>query len=448
MSSTLSSVWAARLVRVSASCPWRATLLSSLALLFSTFAGHASFAQEADGSPRSWVQVKGSDTIGEHLGQALIQAYSTADGEIRWESLGSSTGFVGLFDGSADIAAASRSIRPAEVARAESLDLKLQEYVIGYDGIAVIVHRGNPVRALSMQQLARIFRGDVRRWSSLGGQDLPIHLLSRPSYSGTHGFFLDSVVRTRPFDENADFAADTRFVEETDEILLEVSRDPSAISYVGLGFLAERPGQVQALALSDGDRRSPVLPNLESVRAGTYPIYRPLYLYASQRLPSRARDFLSFILSSRGQAQVASFGFIPLDVEGQVDVATSADPTDVAAAPTSRRPVRIYFAFASTELDADARATLEELARRARETTDHIEVTGHTDSIGNREVNRFVSARRASAAAGYLEILGVPRERIELRARGFDEPVATNTKVDGRSRNRRVDLRFIRTPTD
>jgi phosphate transport system substrate-binding protein len=124
------------------------------------------------------VQVKGSDTIGGKLGQDLARAYMARhpEVEVRWEALGSATAFVGLLDGSAQLGASSRTVKESELADARKMGVELREYVIGYDGIAVIVHPDNPVSALTVAQLSDVFTGKVRNWSEVGGppaQDAP-----------------------------------------------------------------------------------------------------------------------------------------------------------------------------------------------------------------------------------------------------------------------------------
>ena len=112
------------------------------------------------------VRVEGSDTIGGALGIAIAEAFHAQypEARVEWEGLGSSTAFVGLFDGSADLGASSRAINEAEAAEAKRQGVRLREYVIGYDGIAVIVHPDNPIASLTVQQLSEIFQGRISDW--------------------------------------------------------------------------------------------------------------------------------------------------------------------------------------------------------------------------------------------------------------------------------------------
>jgi phosphate binding protein len=414
--------------------------LLTAGMLSACVAASPAAAESPEAAPRASVRVKGSDTIGEHLGQALAKAYMAehAETSVAWESLGSSTAFVGLLDGSADLGASSRAVRASELLQARSAGVELLEYVIGYDGIAVVAHSANPVQSLSMQKLGAIFRGELAQWSGVGGEPQPMRLISRPSYSGTHGFFVDAVVRRPPATKDAALARTIEYVEETDAILAMVSRDPAAISYVGLGFIAGY--DVRVLAVSSEPDTPGVLPTIETVRDGSYPIHRPLYVYARADARPAARRLLRFMLSPPGQREVAAQGFVAPDVASDVSI-------DVAARPPSHRgveaPDRLYFAFNSTALRDDARRILDAAAARAAANELRIELIGHSDAIGDRAINLAVSRRRAAVVAQYLRAAGVPEAHIRIEARGSDEPIATNTDPDDRGRNRRVDVRLL-----
>src|SRR5579863_389221 len=167
------------------------------------------------------VQVKGSDTIGGKLGQDFAHTYMSAHPgiEVRWEALGSGTAFVGLLDGTAQLGASSRPVKESEIKDAAARGMSLREFVIGYDGIAIIVNPRNPLTTLTMAQAADLFTGAYKNWKEVGGPDLPIHLLSRPNYSGTFSFFRDKVLRRGNDKGKEDYAAATEFVEENGAIL-------------------------------------------------------------------------------------------------------------------------------------------------------------------------------------------------------------------------------------
>ncbi|MCB1036029.1 MAG: phosphate ABC transporter substrate-binding/OmpA family protein, partial [Acidobacteria bacterium] len=358
---------------------------------------HSTFALGDEGTPV--LHIKGSDTIGGELGPALAAAYGKQHPETRieWESLGSGTAFVGLFDGSADLGASSRPVKESEVARAGELGIRLSEYVLGFDGIAVIVHPSNPVERLTIAELSKIFAGEVSRWSQVGGPDRPIHRISRPSYSGTHGFFKDVVLRRGDKNGSEEFAADTRMIEENHEIVELVSGDRDAISYVGLGWVSP---EVRAVPVAAASASEAVVPQLATVRDGTYPIYRPLQIYSREEPVGLARDFLAYILSPAGQKLVAEHGFMPSGVP-------------LGPASSSRRPTRaegsrlqVHFPFGGARLSTEDQARLASFTDGLKGQGTQVLVIGHTDSAGSRATNFRVSMDRARSVARYLESRG------------------------------------------
>ena len=183
------------------------------------------------GAAEESIRIKGSDTIGGRAMPEIAEAWGKKSPGVRMtvEALGSSTAFVGLFDGSADIGASSRPINEKELATARDLGLKLQEIVIGFDGVAVIVHPKNPLRELSIAQISALFTGKTKRWKEVGGEDVPVRLISRPSYSGTHAFFKEKVLRRGNAKGPEEFAASAELMEENGEILRAVASDPRAM---------------------------------------------------------------------------------------------------------------------------------------------------------------------------------------------------------------------------
>jgi phosphate transport system substrate-binding protein len=399
------------------------------------------------------VQVKGSDTIGGKLGQDLARAYSARHPgvDVKWEALGSGTAFVGLLDGSAQLGAASRAVKENELAEAAKLGITLREFVIGYDGIAVVAHPANPVSSLTIAQLSDLFTGKLRNWSEVGGPDLPVRLISRPSYSGTFSFFRDKVLRRGNDKGPEDYAAGTEFVEENGAILKQVAQERGAISYVGIGWVTP---EVKVLGVAPKAGQPPVRASVATVRTGSYPIYRPLLMYSRGEPSGEARNLLAFVLSSEGQKLVAGNDFVPTDspvtlaaeagaaVPAPAGADRGAAPARPAAAPAAPRVIRVQFP-SGTELTAAAREALSGLVESMPPEGGRLLVVGHADVRGSRAVNARVSLARARAVARYLEQLGVPESAIQVEAHGSDEPVGTNTSGAGRGANRRVDVTIL-----
>jgi len=379
------------------------------------------------------IRIKGSETIGAELAPALARAYEDVSHSalVTVEALGSSTAFTGLLDGSAEIGASSRSMIEAELAKAEGLNLRLREFVIGYDGVVVVVHWSNPVESLSLQQLADLYSGETQRWSELGGLDLPVVLVGRPAYSGTHVF-----LKQRLFGDGADaahFSPQVESVESAQALVERVLIEPGAIGYVSLGALDDR---VKTLAVSESPSEGAVLPSIESVRLGTYPLHRPLRLYARARMTHETVAFLRFVLGAAGQRLIEQEGFVPVEVSQTASSPTFEDAVDDVPAA---RITRIHFEHGHNRLNPAAKKVVAQLASslRARDT---LLVVGNADAGGSAAENAKAAHARAVAVAREIEASGIATDRIEVRSEAAAVPVATNTTSDGRRENRRVDI--------
>lgn len=329
-------------------------------------------------------------------------------------------------------------MKESELEEAGRLGIRLKEYVLGYDGIAVLVHPGNPIESLTLRQVSDLFAGEVGRWSELGGPDRPVRLVSRPSYSGTHGFFKEVVLQLGGEAGEREFAAETEWVEHSEDIVRRIAEDPDAVAYLGMGWIG--PG-VKAVRLAPEEGEPPMAPALATVRDGSYPVYRPLLLYTRGEPAGELRRLVRFVLSERGQEVVELHGFIAADVTGTVSRTALAGEhqTDDGLAV-----VRIRFPTGGAALSPEGREALDGLARRAAGSGGYrVLVVGHADSSGSSAANLRVSRSRARAVADYLVRRGVSGDRITVEGRGSDQPVASNESVEGRRSNRRVDVRLI-----
>ncbi len=378
------------------------------------------------------LQVKGSDTIGAALGPAWAEACERSEPglHVRVEALGSNTGFAGLLDGSSEVAASSRLVRADELSFAQKLGVELREIVTGYDGIAVIVHPDNPVRELDLETLARIFAQRVTRWSELSGDDAPIHAFGRPSYSGTHGFFKERVFAA--LGQGAGFGASIEELESSREIVARVAADPHAIGYVSLGHVHP---EVRVLALRPGPGTAAVAASAASIRDGSYPIARPLFLYLRTDAGRDARAFVDVALSPAGQGALGQHGFVPL---GAPVLASLRDEFPAAPAPKPEL-LRVYFANASASVPSAARDTLNAAAALLR-TGRRALVIGNADATGDLALNRRIAQRRAQAVAAALRRQGSGAAAIEIEVADSQHPLASNATAEGRSANRRVDV--------
>ncbi len=385
------------------------------------------------------VRIKGSDTIGGALAPDLGAAFQALHPGTRVivEALGSGTAFVGLLDGSADLGASSRPASAKELNQAATRGVMLKEFLLGYDGVAVIVHPSNPVNALTVAEISDLFTGKKQRWSEVGGENRPVRRISRPSYSGTHAFFKEKALRRGDARGAEEFAADTQYLEDNNDILAAVASDPAAVAYVGLGWVDAR---VKVLPVAPSAGQAAVQPSLESIRTGSYPLYRPLLFYTLGEPAGATREFLRFALSDQGRQIVSAHGFVPSDAP--VGLA-EASPPSPQAGPRTSTTYRITFPAGATTLSDEARATLRAVAERLSTGAFRAIVVGHADAQGPAAANQAVSRARANAVAAYLRELGVAPGALTVESRAAEEPVATNESPTGRAANRRVDVTLV-----
>jgi len=256
------------------------------------------------------IQNKGSDTM-VNLALAWAEAYGQIhpEVEIAVTGGGTGTGIAALINGTVDMANASRPIKAEEAAEAEANGIEPVEHVVAADAIAVVVHPSNPVDGLTIPELAAIFSGKISNWQEVGGEDRPIVLLSRESNSGTHVFFLEQVVRQGRKDDKTLFSPDTLLMPSSEGISAEVRHNPNAIGYDGLGYVTSDQ-KVVAVALAAD--RPYVLPAIDTVKNGTYPIARDLYIYTVGQPQGAILAYLDWIMGPVGQAIVKQLGFVPL----------------------------------------------------------------------------------------------------------------------------------------
>jgi phosphate transport system substrate-binding protein len=256
------------------------------------------------------IENKGSDTM-VNLALAWAETYDQIypNVQVAVTGGGSGTGIAALINGTVDMANASRQIKPEERAQAEANGIDPVEYVVAGDAIAIVVHPGNPVDGLTTLQLSDIYSGKITNWRELGGEDRPIVLLSRESNSGTHVFFLEHVVRQGRADDQTLFAPDTLLMPSSEGISAEVRQNPNAIGYDGLGYVT--PDQ-KVVAVARADAAPYVLPTVETVKDGSYPIARGLYIYTAGEPQGAIRAYLDWIMGPEGQAVVREQGFVPL----------------------------------------------------------------------------------------------------------------------------------------
>ena len=273
----------------------------------------ACFSNRAEtNSPKTayYIDDKGSDTI-VNLALAWAEKYQSLhpDVSIAVTGGGSGTGIAALINKTTDIANASRKIKDEEVDEAKKNGVEPVEHIIAGDAIAVIVNPKNPVSRLTMQQISDIYSGKINNWSEIGGEDRPIVRLSREVNSGTHVYFLETVVRMGNSDNKIFFSTDTLLLPSSEGIIAEVRQNPNAIGYDGLGYV---PKDLKMIAIAPEEGQPYILPSIPTVKDKTYPVARDLYMYTNGEPTGVLKEDLDWIISSDAQQIVADQGFVPV----------------------------------------------------------------------------------------------------------------------------------------
>ncbi len=267
---------------------------------------------------RTVIQNAGSDTM-VNLAQAWAEEYARVRPEISVEVSGggSGTGIAALVNGTVDIANSSRKIEPKEREQAiQSTGREPRQFILGYDALAVFVHRNNPLDEISLEQIGEIYRENGRfgRWSDLGIQHKAcrrdrIIRVSRQSNSGTYHYFREAVLG-----KGADFKLGSLDLHGSKDVVELIARTPCAIGYSGMGY-ANQHVKVLRISRRTGDKS--VAPSIESTQNATYPIARPLYMYTSGEPAPHVHAFMEWAHGPEGQRLVLESGYIPLTPEQQ-----------------------------------------------------------------------------------------------------------------------------------
>ena len=403
--------------------------------------------------------LSGSNTIGQRLAPELAKAwaahqgwrfeglsspaldesrlrFTTPEGPLAVDVLahGTSTGFAALRDGDCDLWMASRAVKAEEVEGARLLGPLYEqgsEHVIALDGLSVIVNPANPLSALTVEQVRAIFAGRVRDWSQVGGSPGPVVLHARDDRSGTFDTFKTLVMGDAVLNPAA-----TRY-ESTEQLAAAVSADPRAIGFVGLAGV----GRAKPLALSERGT-VPMRPSGLSVATEDYVLSRRLFLYSAARPRAEVQALLDFALGPSGQQVVADVGFVPQDIRALDQPVPDHDDYRALVAGARRLSLNFRFGEGAAVLDNKAVEDIERLARfmaGPRRAGQELLLIGFADrSETTPYLALSLSNDRVDLVAAELRSKGL--RVVRQRGLGQIAPVASNDTLQGRMRNRRVEV--------
>ena len=238
------------------------------------------------------VSTDGSTSMEKVIG-ALSEAFMEANSKVTvtYNPTGSGTGIQAVQEGRCDIGLSSRALKDEEKASG------LQETVLAYDGIAMIVNPANPVEDLTLEQIADIYTGKITNWSELGGSDSEIVPIGREAGSGTRSGFEEIV-------EVKDLCQYRQELSSTGDVIATVAQNPGAIGYASLASVKDT---VKAVKVGG------VTPSEETVKDGTYAIQRPFVLVTKEgvTLSETAQAFFNYAVSKDANAVVIAAGVVP-----------------------------------------------------------------------------------------------------------------------------------------
>src|ERR1017187_8127815 len=295
-----------------------AAAVAALAVgLLQTGCGKSESSSGGDTAKKQTIQNKGSDTM-VNLAQAWAEEYKKVvpDVNVEVSGGGSGVGIAALEKGTIDIANASRNMKPEEIEAAKKNTGKTpKEVIVGYDGLAIYVHKDNPLNEITLDQIAQIYMegGTLTKWSDLGVK-IPgaasdeVVRVSRQSSSGTYEFLREHVLH------NKDYKLGSRDMNGSKEVVELVSSTPTAIGYSGMGYATPA---VKMLKVKMTASDPAYEPNVANTLAKTYPIARSLQVYPLGEPQGAVKTYIDWMLSDAGQKVVEASGYVPLRAEAR-----------------------------------------------------------------------------------------------------------------------------------
>jgi phosphate transport system substrate-binding protein len=310
------------------------------------------------------------------------------------------------------------------------------EYVIGLDGIAVIVNQANPIDHLEKSIIRKIFSGEIRYWQQIdSNMSGPIHVYARDDKSGTYDTFKALVLgKKTPLVKSA-----SRY-ESNAELSDDVAADASGIGFVGLPYVRRS----KALAVAE-QGTLPKIPEEFEVATEDYALARRLFMYAPDIHSSeQVKSFIDFCLSAAGQQVVDRTGFISQNLRAQPFELDDGFPEEYLSLTENSQRLSLNFRFrkGTTKLDNKAMRDVHRLVEYlSRDENRHRKVMlfGFAEASETLPVFALdLSTYRVDWVSDLLIQKGI--DPVRVRAYGDAIPVASNEDAGGRHKNRRVEV--------
>lgn len=237
------------------------------------------------------ITMSGSTSM-EKLCNTLKEEYMNETGvEIDVQFTGSGAGIQSVSDGTVNIGNASRALKDDEKANG------IAENVVALDGIGIVVDKANTVADISKDNLAKVYKGEIKNWSELGGSDTPIVVIGREAGSGTRGAF-EEILGIE------DACVYSQEINSTGAVMAKVASTPGSIGYVSLDVIDDT---VSTLKVDGVDA------NAENIKNGTYTVQRPFVMATKGEISEQnktVQDFFNWLDSEKGQEIIAKVGLV------------------------------------------------------------------------------------------------------------------------------------------
>lgn len=402
--------------------------------------------------------VKSGDNIALH---SIFDDENEDLARIISNSSSSSESLSRLLDAQTDIAVASQSpytpkVSESQQTKIDSVRELAQEAVISLDGLVFVASDKNPINDISITEAAMIFSGVYSNWAELGGMNAPIKLYGLSAESEVPEQF-DAIIRESLGDEKTGLSDN---VIATDDVSARVSEDPFSIGFTNFSAT----GSAKILAIRDVCGIA--IPASDfTLKAEEYPFTNRLHAYASKRSDAEhAGKLFAFMQTDLAQQAMETVGYVDQRIlessiadqgrrfvhalaSNEIDGSIVVLKDLVTSIRNSYRLSTTFrFETGSNQLDARGQGDLLRLTKRLQKITrsdTKVQLLGFTDTVGDFDLNRELSQRRATqirdALLQYDPTLG---DRLTFRVDGYGElsPIACNETSIGRSINRRVEV--------
>lgn len=245
------------------------------------------------GSRKEKVATDGSTSMNKVIG-ALGEAFETDTGiTVTYNATGSGAGIQAVLEGRCDIGLSSRDLKDEEKEKG------LEGTILAYDGIAIIVNPDNPIEDLSLETIAKIYTGEIKNWSAIGGSNEEIVLIGREAGSGTRDGF-ESITDTK------DKCQYRQELTSTGDVITTIAGNPAAIGYASLASVKDT---VKALTIGG------VAPSEGAIKDGSYVVQRPFVLVTKRdtKLSEGAQKFFDYITSAEANEIIITAGVVPVN---------------------------------------------------------------------------------------------------------------------------------------